>query len=608
MRALSLVVTILLFWGSAEAALTARQQVALRGVEELVMRGDCDAARSKLERLTDQAPPAVEFKLTLRDIFVCQQHFDSAQFILNELIQGTSQPLKRAEYVVAAADLELKQADKPAGDSIIQSALALAPTNSQVYQFAANTYMTNGYYNDAVSTYLAARETLGDEYWFARELGRLYEVMRDYGDAAREYFQAVKGDTLQARYVVGRISSMIAEHAAEEFETGLGEELYQIAVDNSDNNYAQKFYADFLMAEGRYDEALGYFIRSDSLAAGNGGDIVHFCRIAGEAGDADAVTRARDELRQRYPNSPHIPNAGFILGGTLFDRGDYDGAIAIYQELADSSAQNLDRTQALLMLGYTLFQGRHDPAAALAVFDDLLDNYGRVPGTSVARLFAADCHFALGEVEIADSLYESIELRSLPQNYQEELLYRKAEFQFLLGEYDAARTAYGKLMQSFPKSVYVNDCLRRMMLISEHPDMAMVELKIYSDALFANLRFDYDSALVMLEKLQHRSDSTLAVLSWFTAAEIKEIQGRHTEALATFDSLLAIFPENFYAPFAVEKKADIYAFSLDDYTQAETLYEQVLLDYPKSLNLEEVRKKLRRVKQRGDRQLESSKS
>ncbi|MFH2054897.1 MAG: tetratricopeptide repeat protein [bacterium] len=608
MRGLSFLISLLLLWGSAEAALTAKQQVDLRGVQELILQGECDAAFTKLAMLRQQAPTAAEIKLALRDVFVCKQQYDSAQIILDELIATASQPLIKAEYIVATADLHLKQGDKLAGDSIMQSAIAIAPTNDKVYQLVAQTYMTDGYYNDAVATYLEARRALNDDFWFARELGRLYEVMRDYGDAAREYFRAVVGDTLQARYVVDRVASMVAEHAAEDFDTGLGEELRKIAEEYPGNNYAQKFYADFLMTEGRHQEALRCFIVSDSLGKEEGSQLVHFCLVASEAGDAQAVALARQELRKRYPDSPHISNAGFILGGALFEAGDYDAAIAVYRELADSSDQTADRSQALLMLGYTLFQGRNDPTTALAVFDDLIDDFARLPGTQIARLFAADCHLALGEVELADSLYESIALNSLPQQYQEELLFRRGEFQFLLGEYDPARTEYGKLMQAFPKSVYVNDCLRRIMLISEHPEMAALELKIYSDALFATFRFDYDSALVLYEKLEHRSDSTLAMLSWFAAAEIKEQQGLHTEALATFDSLLALYPASFYAPLAVEKKADIFAFSLNDYQQAEALYEQVLLDYPKSLNLEEVRKKLRRMKQLGDRQLESSKS
>ncbi len=608
MKKLSILLSLLLFFGEIAAGITPQQQVDLHGARELITQGQCLAAISRLDRLILAAPAEPQFKLALKDAYICAEDYEKAGQLLEEMIAAAAHPLVKAEYMIAAADLVLKQGDKPQADSMLAAAIATTPAQPNVYQFVAQTYMRNGYYNDAAATYLQARSYLKDDYWYARELGRLYEIMRDYGDAAREYFRAVEGDTLQARYVVGRVASMINAHTGEDFDTGLGVELENIAREYPDNSYAHKFYADFLIANGRHAEALRHYILTDSLAADNGAQIVHFCRIAGEAGEAQAVFEARAELRLRYPESPHLTNAAFILGNVLYENRRFADAISVYQEIADSSKQTQDKGQALLMLGFVIYQGRRDPAGALEVFDSLMISYPRLPGTQIAKLFAADCRLALGQAELADTLYEAISLKALPQNYQEELLFRKAEFWFLLGEYDAARTAYGVLMSSFPKSVYVNDCLRRMMLISEHPDMAELELRTYSEALYATFRFDYDSALVLYDKMQHRTDSTLAQLSWFASAEIRELQGNHVEALADFDSLLAIFPQSFYAPFAVEKKGDICAFSLSDYAQAEALYQQVLLDYPKSLNLEEVRQKLRRIKQRSSQQLESSKS
>lgn len=595
-------------WVSAFAGITPRQQVDLQTARQLIIAGECDAALKKLDLIAAQNPNESQVLLLLKDAYICTQQYDKAQQILDDLIKSATQPAIKAEYVVANAELQLKQSNKPAGDSIMQRAIAIAPQDSRVYQYVAQAYMTSGYYNDAVTTYLTGRKNLKDDYWFARELGRLYEIMRSYGDAAREYFRAVEGDTTQAAYVVGRMNSMISEHASEDYDTGLDAELQELAKKHPTNKYAHKFYADFLLSAGRYQDALRQYILTDSLGYANGAELVHFCSMAGEAGDAEAVLQARNELKRRYPDSPHLTNAGFILGNALTEAGRYDEAINLYQELADSAVNVPEKTQAMLMLGYTLYQGRHDPKAALAVFASLVADYGRIPNSQIARLYAAECHLSLGQPEIADSLYQQISVGAIPQNFQEELLFRKGELNFYIGDYNEARNRYGELMNSFPKSIYVNDCLRRMMLISEHPDMAQLELQLYSQALYATARFDYDSALVAYRKLQHRDDSTLAQLAWFSAAEVIEEQGRHTEALAEFDSLLALYPQGFYAPLALEKQGDICASGLDDYARAQAIYEKMLLDYPKALNQEEVRKKLVRVKQLGDQQRESSKS
>jgi len=196
---------------------------------------------------------------------------------------------------------------------------------------------------------------------------------------------------------------------------------------------------------------------------------------------------------------------------------------------------------------------------------------------------------------LADSLYQAIPLNSLLQPYQEQLLFRQGELYFFLGEYNAARVAYGKLMQSFPKSVYVNDCLRRIMLISEYPDMEEITLRVYSKALYDGFRFQYDSALVAYDQLQKHGGETLTELAWFNGGETLELLDRPAEALVQYDSLITLFPDGFYAPLAAEKKGDIYIQFLAQFELAKQVYEDILLNHPKSLNVDEVRRKLRQV-------------
>jgi tetratricopeptide (TPR) repeat protein len=251
----------------------------------------------------------------------------------------------------------------------------------------------------------------------------------------------------------------------------------------------------------------------------------------------------------------------------------------------------------MFLLGYTRYKGLHHPLAGIDIFRQLINRYPNSSSARIAALCRADCHLALGEPVVAESLYLEIPMRSLPQNFQEELLFRKGELYFFLGEYDAAREAYGEMMNSFPKSIYVNDALRRIMLISDHPDMGEVVLRRYSEALYAQFRFEFDSALVILDKLKQIEGSSLAQLSWLKAGEIYIEKDLPQQALEQFDSLIARFPESNQSVFAVERKGDVYADLIGDYDKARETYESLLLEHPASLNEEQVRKKLNRVEQ-----------
>ena len=97
-------------------------------------------------------------------------------------------------------------------------------------------------------------------------------------------------------------------------------------------------------------------------------------------------------------------------------------------------------------------------------------------------------------------------------------------------------------------------------------------------------------------------------MSWFHSGRTYELLDRPAEALTEFDSLIALHPESFYAPLAIEEKGDILWRQVDEPALARDMYEKVLLDFPKSLNLEAVRKKLRQVQQLLDRNEQAPKS
>jgi len=120
-------------------------------------------------------------------------------------------------------------------------------------------------------------------------------------------------------------------------------------------------------------------------------------------------------------------------------------------------------------------------------------------------------------------------------------------------------------------------------------------LKILSDALYAGFQFEYDSALVLYDKLKSRAGTSLGELSWLESGDIHQLLKEPEAALADYDSLIVLYPESFYTPLAYERKGDVYTEMLGDLQKAKHLYESILLDYQNSLNSESVRKKLQQV-------------
>jgi tetratricopeptide (TPR) repeat protein len=590
-----LAATFLLAAWRPSVAQTPQDLQRLKVMETMVYTGGCAETVDELRDLAQKYPRSIQVYVLLKNALVCNKELDSALLVLDYLIKISPEPILRFTYCLDIAGVYLKKGETEKAGQQLQTALALAPNNPQTYEQASNTYTGNGYYPDAVKLLQDGRKKFGSPVLFAKQLGQLYEILRNYGDAAREYFELLAHDTTSEVFVTGKMNALIRLDSDEGFETGLKDALTEIAKQNPKNSDAQRFFGDLLMSQGKLDEAFQRFRLVDSLSNGEGKSILYFAAVARDNGNHGVVEKACDYLITRYPQSPFRIASRFVLGASYCDEKRYNDALAVYDQIVKQSPIDRDVSQALFASGRTRFDGLHDAAGALILFDRLIKEYPLAAVSVTARIAAADCHLALGQATVADSLYAAVSPQQLQQSSQEELLFKQAELQFYLGNFQQARDAYGKVMNTFPKSVYVNDCLRRIMLISEYPGMDEATLRIYADAAYAAYRFDYDSSQVLLDNLKERESGSLTEIAWYDAGNVDRELGKTMEALAQFDSLIARFPESFYAPLALECKGDIFADVNRDCSQAKATYESVLMRYPTSLNLENVRKKLQRV-------------
>lgn len=564
-----------------------------KNAETMIFAGRCTDAVAQLRPLYDRFPNDERICTALKNAYVCTKDFDSALVILQRRM-ATSQQFQKSAIQLDIAGIYLRQGNLEEGRRQIENAINLMPNDAQIYENAADVWMTNGYYADAVKFLQESRSKINQPQQFTRKLAQLYEIMRNYGDAAREYFAMAQLDTTQDIYVTGRIANLIKLDAQEEFDTGLEKALSEIVKNNPRHKDAHRYYGDYLIAQGEYDKALDRFRLVDSLDNGSGKNLLLFARVARDNGAHEMVDKACAQIAA-LPKTPLLVQSKFILAESKYQRGDFASAATIYNEIIALAPNDRDISEALYSLGVVTFQGLHDPISAISTFEQITVKYPRLPLAAASKMLIGDCQLAQGNAILADSTYALVNATLLPQRNQEELLFKRAELQFYTGNFEAAREAYGKMMNAFPKSVFVNDCLRRIMLISEYAGMEEATLRIFADAIFAKFRFEFPQALTDLAKLKDRSGAILPELAWLSSGEVYQMLDQDSQALAEYDSLIARFPASFYAPIAFERKGDLYADRQQNCESARSMYQQVLLNHPNSLNVEDVRKKLQRI-------------
>ncbi len=566
----------------------------IKAAETMIFAGRCADAIALLRPIYDRYSRDERVVTALKNAYICSKDYDSALVVLQRQIGNTIGLSQKVNLQLDIAGIYFRQGNLDKGKKQIDAAIGLLPNEFAAYEHAADVFMTNGYYADAVKFLQESRVKINQPRQFARKLAQLYEVMRNYGDAARECFAMVQTDSTQDIYVSGRISSLIKLDSQEEYDTGLEKALADIVKANPRSKEAQRYYGEYLIAQGDYELALERFRIVDSLENGLGKNLLYFARVARDNGAFAMVDRACAQIAA-IPKTPLLVQSRFILAESCFGHGDYARAASIYQDILNLGANDRDVSEAMYSLGVVSLQGLHDPRAAMTTFGQIMQRFPGIPLATAAKMLEGDCYLALGQDQVADSIYAMVNPKQLPQRSQEELLFKQAELKFFVGNFSEARDAYGKMMNAFPKSAYVNDCLRRIMLISEYSGMEEATLQIFASAMYSQFRFEYQHTLEELTKLKNRSGAILPELAWLKSGEIQQVLGHDVQALSEYDSLITLHPASFYTPIALERKGDVFADVQQNCEQARAMYQQVLLNHPNSLNVEEVRKKLQRT-------------
>lgn len=179
---------------------------------------------------------------------------------------------------------------------------------------------------------------------------------------------------------------------------------------------------------------------------------------------------------------------------------------------------------------------------------------------------------------------------------QEEIKFKLTEIDFYQGNFEGALEGYNRQVSDFPKGLYVNNSLERIVIISDNQSLDRYLLSVFAQALLEEFRGEFDSAMVKLEKIISAKSANLSDKAQFEKAQIYRQKKEFSLALETLRDLIEKYPQSFYCAKAQKLMGDIYSYDLADKSKAIQAYEKVLKDYPRSLSVDEVREKLQLLK------------
>jgi tetratricopeptide (TPR) repeat protein len=567
----------------------------LEVVDRLISAGRAEEALKLLEELRKihgDDPPLVDL---MKRAYMSTKSYDQVEkLIRNDLAKN---PRSWRPYC-ELADLQLKTQKEQEARQDLKKALELAPNEKTAYLEVALVYLRNGLTSDAMDTYKLARLRLNDPRIFSLDLAGLYEALADYKQAVEEYFLYMGNDSTKFDQIEDRVNLLIQ---TESNLDGIQLALEERIKNNPQDKYSQKLYGDLLFTRGNPELAFETYKTVDLLFGGKGQFILSFAQQCQTKRYFDQAIKACQFLLSRSPSKDLVVKANLFIANSYEGLERYGDAILTYQKIIDECQKNAfvfasELARSSYQIGEIQLLHLKKPDQAFLSFQKVISNYPESDRFADALVRRGDCLMIKGNLDSAAGLFDKALNDPKAQAKEEEIKFKLTEINFYQGNFEEALEGYNRQVSDFPKGLYVNNSLERIVVISDNQSLDRYLLSVYAQALLEELQGEFDSALVKLEKIISAKSANLSDKAQFEKGEIYREEKKFSSSLDAFQELIDKYPQSFYCAKAQKLMGDIYRYDLVDEPKAIQAYEKVLKDFPRSLFVDEVREKLKELK------------
>lgn len=464
-------------------------------------------------------------------------------------------------------------------------------------------------FDEALRVYQDGRKRFGQENLFALELADLHASRLAYEAAADEYLRYLSAEARQLPFVQRRLVELArgSEEAAQQIEKAVSRHLSQ----TSNTTDMRRLLAVILLENKEYARALAEYQTLDKLAGANntGAEIFNFAEQVRAAGAWDYAEQAYQLILTNSSKSPYANPAMMGLAECYQQQGKHRLALEALENLISKAGTNVRNPwvlRAMLEQGDIQFTHLKDMAAAIAVYKKIYDT--ATEPNSKERLDAVfrlgDCHLALGEVAQAVNWYETA--RRLGGNRPgvgDKVKFALTRLEFYQGRFRNAKNMLEGIVAQpatgNPEESMVNDALEMLLLIEANFADSAGALRSYAHAEFLNLKQNRRAAIDTLNDLIEKyPNAGILPQAMYHLGSLYAEEGQYPSAVATLQAVTEKHGESIVGDRALFRLAEIHADKMQDYPQAQKLFEKLLETYPNSLYLEEARRRVRSLSEK----------
>jgi len=486
-------------------------------------------------------------------------------------------------------DLYLKIGEKSKAEESFKQTLKVTKDTLEAYHLVAATYLANKEMEKGIETYKQGIKKLGNPPVLLRDLAGIYEASGDYASSLEYYYAWAKADTAVYEEVERKLMQMIESgERTEEIEKGL-KKLIELEPKKS---LGCKLYGDLMLKKGDLNQAFELFKTADQLSHSQGENLLLFARTCLKRKSYELSLRASQYLEGTCQSAECSIEARLLSASSFAGLEKYNDALSTYQKLAQDFPIKEVQAQAYFQMGNIYLDNLKKKDQAILWYGKILPlkETTLYPGTLIKL---GEIYLLKDQVDSALAHYEKSLKDPLSQPVYEELSFRLADVYFYKGDLEQSAESYQKIINDFPKGMFVNNSLERLNFIKDNLEMSRPFLKDFSRALLLEYQENFSEAEKLFEKIARAKVSTLSDAALMEKSSLLRKKRDFKSSILEYQSLNDKFPQSPYLPLALKSIGEIYMQDLKENQKAKETFELFLKKFPTSLYVQEVREKLK---------------
>lgn len=462
------------------------------------------------------------------------------------------------------------------------------------YMKMFQTLWNNRLQDQAVDMVMQARKHGAAPSFMAMELGMMLRFRNDYAGAARELLNAYRANPGQFSEVFREFSSFPTDGIATDSVVAVLKEALPI----DQNQAVRRLLIGYLFKTRQYDQALAEVKALDSLSQDKGGSAFEFAQ---QFLKENRISHAR-ELFQRLVVRDGVDDklriaARLGLARCLEQEGKFQDALTQYEELSKIGMTRGEGREARFRAGMVRLQDLHNPAQAKEDFKALLSAGAVRLGDQEVGLWLGDCYAMTGDLESARSSYQQAmdRTRGKGEGVPAALSLRLARVALWSGEFQKAGEILQGVVQGRLDDETVNDVIVWQRLVSESEGDSTALVK-FAEGDLLSFQLKSEQAIGAFQDVRTASPKGRVGQEALVriGLELRAL-GRPRAAVDSLQQFLTLFPSSLQVDDVQFLIGDILERDVRDIPGAIKQYEQLLIEHPGGMYMEEARRRIRQL-------------